>query len=310
MATVFWGNSADIATLTNIFMVSGVDTDPNTVSCVITDPTGTAVTHTYGGAAPADISKVMTGEYQLQVPCATAGLWSYVWIGTGAASDIQAGTWTVQPTATLNQYYTSAEELQERIGLSAGSNYQTQLMAVAAAASWINGHCGRHFYQVAETRTYVPYNIYELPIDDVVSISSFSLDYNGAGVYDTSWTQDVNYQLVRGVDEFNQLASGEQRPYTRARVTNVAGAGNWFPFIFPFSRLNRVQITGTWGWPAVPMAVRNASLQLAVELFKLKDAPFGQSGSSDLGAVTIVGRNPIIALLLEPYRSSKRKVGV
>jgi len=309
MATVFWGSSADIATLTNIFSVSGVDTDPATVSCVITDPTGTAVTHTYLGAVPADISKVMTGEYQLLVPCATPGLWSYVWIGTGAASDIQAGTFTVNPTSVA-QYYTSVEELQERIGLSSASQPLSQLMAVQAAASWINGYCGRHFYQLTETRTYVPYNIYELPIDDIVSVSSFSLDYNGAGVYDTSWTQNVNYELARGVDEFNALASGEQRPYTRARVTNVAGAGNWFPFIFPFSRLDRVQITGTWGWPAVPFAVKNASLQLAVELYKLKDAPFGTAGSSDLGAITIVGTNRLIAALLEPYRSSKRKVGV
>lgn len=310
MATVFWGNSNDIATLTNIFAVSSVPTDPTTVSCVITDPTGVAVTHTFAGAAPADITKVSTGDYQLLVPCAIAGLWSYVWIGTGVASDIQAGTWTAQPT-TLGQNYTSAEEMQERLGLAAGTNTQTQLMAVQAAASWINGHCGRHFYQVSETRTYIPYNIYELPLDDIVSVSSFTLDYNGNGVYDTTWTQNTNYELAVGADEFNQLASGELRPFTRARVINVSGGtGNYFPFVWPFSRLDRVKVTATWGWPAVPMAVRNASLQLAVELFKLKDAPFGIQGSPDFGVIRIARANPVIMQMLEPYRSSKRKVGV
>ncbi len=311
MATVFWGDGsgADIATLTAFFALAGVPTDPNAVSCVITDPNGTAITHTFGGASPSDITKVMTGEYQLQVPCAIAGLWGYVWIGTGTASDIQAGTWTAQPVGRA-AYYTSAEELQERLGLSGSSYTQTQLMAVQAATSWVNGHCGRHFNQVTETRTFMPRDVYELVIDDIVSVTSFTLDYNGAGVYDTSWVQDVNYQLVRGMDEFNMLASGEPRPYTRARVTNVAGAGNWFPFIYPFSRLDRVKITGAWGWPAVPAAVRNASLQLAVEMYKLKDAPFGVAGSIDLGAIRIVGANPMIGLLLEPYRSSKRRVGV
>lgn len=313
-ATVYYDNANSINVLSYTFTVNGVPTDPGAVSCVITDPAGGAITHTYAGTAPADITKVGTGVYTLAVPSVPSvagvdGLWSFEWIGTAPAAQVVAGTWDVEPV-TLAQYYTAAEELQERLGLSATANIQTQLLAVQAAASWINGHCGRHFYRITETRTFVPYNIYETPLDDLVSVTAVNLDFNGNGVYDTAWTQNVNYQLARGVDEFNALASGEPRPYTRARVINTAGAGNFFPFIWPFSHLDRVQVVGTWGWPVVPAAVRNASLQLAVELFKLKDAPFGIQGSADFGVIRIARSNPLIAGMLEPYRSSKRKVGV
>ena len=46
-ATVFYEGSAELATLTNTFTVSGVAIDPTTISLVITTPAGTATTYTY-----------------------------------------------------------------------------------------------------------------------------------------------------------------------------------------------------------------------------------------------------------------------
>ena len=45
--------------------------------------------------------------------------------------------------------------------------------------------------------------------------------------------------------------------------------------MWAWSHQDRIQVTGTWGWPAVPVLVRQASLMLATELFKQKDAPAG-----------------------------------
>jgi hypothetical protein len=95
MAQVFYAAAAaELATLTNTFTVGGVPTDPTTVSLTITDPAGTATTYTY---AAAQITKTSTGAYTKDIPCTTAGAWTYTWTGTGAASDVATGIWHVEP---------------------------------------------------------------------------------------------------------------------------------------------------------------------------------------------------------------------
>jgi hypothetical protein len=72
--------------------------------------------------------------------------------------------------------------------------------------------------------------------------------------------------------------------------------------------LDRIQITGVFGWPAVPAAVKQASLISAADLFRMKDAPFGVAGFGEFGAVKITA-NPKVMALLQRYISPKR-VGV
>lgn len=309
--TVFFQNTAgnDVATLTKTFQVAGVNTDPTTITCVIADPTGIQTVHTYNGAAPADITRTGTGVYQLQIGGTIAGLWSFVWVGSGAVSDVDAGTWPVQPS-TLGNFYTSVEELKDRLTITTTTTDLSCQMAVQAAANWVNRYCARHFYQITETRTFVPYSIWEQPIDDTVSITQLAVDFNGTGVFDQIWVQGTDYELNFDAYEFNMLTDGEPRPYTRARVINYAGGGRFFPFVWPFSRLDRIQIQGTFGWPAVPLAVKQATLQMAADLFKLKDAPFGIAGSSDWGLLRLPKQNPAVAALLAPYANPHRKVGL
>lgn len=309
---VFFQNAGgnDIAQITQTFQVGGVNTDPTAITVVITDPTGASTTHSYQGAAPADVTRTGTGVYQLQVGCTIVGLWSYVWVGTGSASDVQAGTFTVNPAATINQFYTSVEELKDRLGITdTGADFQLQL-AVQAAARAIEEYTGRYFYQLTETRTFVPYNIWEQPIDDVVSVSALNIDMDGDGTFEQVWTQNVDYQLMYGPYEFNAFTTGEQRPYTLVRVINGAAGGRFFPFIWPFAPLNRVQVVGTWGWPQVPYAIKQATIQVAAEFFKLKDAPFGLVGTSEFGVVRVPKQNPYITKLLTQYVHPRRRVGV
>ena len=307
-ATVFFTGGNELATLTNLFTVSGTPTDPTTISCVITDPVGTAVTHTFAGTAPADITRTSAGLYALNIPCVTTGLWSYVWIGTGAASDIQAGTWTVNPVF-LERFYCSVEELKDRLKITASTEDLSLQMAVQSAARWIEGCTGRYFWQGNDTRTYVPYDIYEQPLDDIVSVTTFKCDFDGDGVFEQTWTQGTDYQLTFDGHEFNQNVTGEARPYTRARVINAAGGGRFFPFVWPFSPMNRIQVTGVFGWPAVPLAVKQAALMVATDFYKMKDAPFGVAGSAEFGMVRISAGAAAWSLLC-PYISPRRKVGL
>lgn len=311
-ATVFFQNTggAAIATLENVFTVSGTPTDPNAVTCVVTDPTGIVVTHTYAGAVPDDIVRAAEGDFTLQVPCTVTGLWGFVWIGTGQASDVQAGTWRVGPSATLNQFYTSVEEVKQRLNISdTDADFQLQA-SVAAAARAVEAYCGRHFYPLTETRTFVPYTIYMLPLDDLVSVTSFKVDRDGDGIFEETWTQGTDYELAIDMGEYNQNASGEARPYTMARTINVSGGGLFFPYTWEFSRLDRIQVTGTWGWPQVPYGVQEAAAQTASEIFKLKDSPFGLAGTSEFGMVRVPSQNPYIVKLLCDYVNPRRRVGI
>lgn len=311
-ATVFYDDANEIALLTNTFLnASGTATDPTTVSCTVTDPSGAATTHTYSGAAPADIVRVSAGKYTLSVPCSPAvagvdGLWGGKWTGTGAVSDVQPVTWRVLPANTSQLWYIGLEEFKDRIGITDASDDYAAQTAIQASAGWINEYCGRHFYRITETRTFMPYDIYELMIDDLVSVTSLSVDFDGDGTFEQSWVQGTDYQLKFGKDRYNLNSLGIARPYNKVQVVN---SGKTFPFIWPFSHYDRVQINGTWGWPAVPPPVAEANRILAADEFKMKDAPFGVAGVSDYGVVKITS-NPWLVENLRAYVNPKRKVGV
>lgn len=86
--------SGDTVTLTNVFAVDDVATDPTTVTVTVTDPDGVATTNTYGDGT---LTKTATGTYQLLKVCTTVGLWSYQWSGTGGGADIEAGQFEIVP---------------------------------------------------------------------------------------------------------------------------------------------------------------------------------------------------------------------
>jgi len=310
-AVVFYDGVAEQAILNVTFTANFVETDPTAVSCVVTDPSGTAVTHTYGGASPADIVRLSTGNFQLAVSCSPAvagvdGLWAFTWVASGAVSDIQPGTWRVHATSQYT-WYVGPEELKDRLGITDTADDSIVVDVCSATSRWIDEFCGRHFYRIAETRTYQPENIWLLDTDDLVSVTALNIDLDGDGVYETAWTQNTDYMLKIGERRFNPGEYGEPRPYTQVQVLH--GGSTWFPFTWPFTHLDRVQITGVFGWPRVPPAVHQAALLIAADWVKLKDAPWGVAGISDVGIVK-TNPNPWIADQLRPYVRGRGKVGV
>lgn len=311
-SNVFYDNGNEFATLTVTFNVAGVATDPSSVSCVVTDPAGGIVTHTYQGTAPADIVKLGTGNYQLDVACSPSvtgieGLWSYTFIGTGAAADVQPGTWRVL-ALDQSHWYVGPEELKDRLDMTDDTSQDSVIADVCSATSrWIDEFCGRHFYRITDTRTYEPENIWLITVDDLVSVSSLNIDLDGDGVYETAWTLNSDYMLKIGERRYNKGEYGEPRPYTQVQV--LKGGNTWFPFVWPFTHQDRVQITGVFGWPQVPAAVHQAALLIAADWVKLKDAPWGVAGMGELGVVR-TSPNPWIADQLRPYIRARGKVGV
>lgn len=301
---VFFSDPAsEIATLTNLWTVAGVPTDPTVVTCVITDPAGTAVTHTVGaGPSPADITKTGTGAYQLLVPATTDGIWLYKWIGTGAAADVAEGTFTA--TTIDSRLYVTVEELKSRLGITDTQDDFEATLAVQAASSIVDEITGRYFWRGTDTRTYVPESYYHQTLDDLVSVTQVSVDRDGDGVYEENWTSGTDYQLEVAPGRYNTASKGELWPYTGF---NIIGP-KFVPPVWPWSHLNRIQVNGVFGWPAVPRNVKQAALIAAADLFKLKDAPFGVAGFGEYGVIR-VGSNPRVMAHLRRYISGE-KIGV
>ncbi len=309
-ATVFYDDVNEIAQSSNTFSLNGSPADPTAVLFVVTDPSGNQVTHTYLGASPADITRSGTGIYGLAVVCSPSitnvdGLWSGVWIGTGAVSDVQPVTWRVFPEQ-VNLWYCGLEELKSRLSITDSKDDFEATLAIQTACTWINDTCGQHFYRITETRTFIPDNILEVTIDPLVSITSLAVDTTGDGVYDQSWVLNTDYQLKLAKDKYNLNALGIKRPYKQVQSLQ---AGKWFPPIYPYAHWDRVQIVGTWGWFSVPPPIAEVSLVLAAEWFKAKDAPFGVAGINDFGPIRIQ-TNPWTMQKLRPYINAKTAVGV
>jgi hypothetical protein len=321
-ATVYYNNSSEAIPLTPVSFLnaSGTATDPSSVTCVVIDPTQAQTTYTYNGSPPHNtITRASAGVYNLSLTGLTLpGLWTFIWIGTGSGvQQTTPGTFRLVSLSDtglgMSQWYCGMEELKSRLSITDSTDdYEIQL-AISAVTDWISTYCGRHFYQIAETRTFRPDNVWNLYIGDIVTCTQLSLDYTGDGVYDTLWTENVNFQLFRFESLYNVHSFGVERPRNYLQVLQGQGSpspagGQWLPWLWPFTDQNRVQIEGVWGWPSVPPNVTQAALILAADLFKAKDAPWGIAGVGDLGLVKVQS-SPWAAELLRPY-ISVGKVGV
>jgi hypothetical protein len=303
-ATAFYNDVNEIATLTNTFKVSGTPTDPTAAILLVTDPAGVATTYNWPGG-PNTLTHGTSGVFSQNVPCAAAvdGIWLYKWTGTGAASDVTEGTWTVGRVD--NTFYCSVEELKSRLNITDTTDDFELMLAVQAASRFVDEICGRYFWRGTDTRTYVPESIWRQSVDDLVSVTTLKVDQDGDGAYEQTWTAGTDYALEVAPGRYNNASKGEAWPYTGFVAVN---SGKLLPFIWPWRHLDAVQVAGTFGWPAVPLAVKQAALIAAADLFKLKDAPFGVAGISDLGIMRVTTNSQVYALLGR-YISGQR-VGV
>src|SRR5262249_35612470 len=161
---------------------------------------------------------------------------------------------------------------KSRIGITDTQDDFEIMLACQAAARKIEEITGRYFWRGTDTRTYVPESYWRQTIHDLVSVTTLKVDRDGDGTYEENWTAGTDYAPEVAPGRYNVNAKGEAWPYTGFVVTN---SGKFLPFIYPWRHLDAIQVSGVFGWPAVPLAVKHAALIAAEDLFKLKDAPFG-----------------------------------
>jgi hypothetical protein len=162
-------------------------------------------------------------------------------------------------------------------------------LAIESASRQIDGHCERVFYTDEESRIYTALDSYLVEIDDLAAITELKTSSDGDG-FDTTWAAS-DYQL----EPLNGKAGGISSPATFIRATG--------DYLFP--RLGDealVKVTGTFGWSAVPTAIKQATLILAQRQFKRYDSPLGVAGIGDIGIIRVSRIDPDVAALVAPFR--------
>lgn len=193
----------------------------------------------------------------------------------------------------LGDNYHTLAELKTRLGISDSTDDAALNQASASASRNIGRYCRRQFNDAgsATARVYTPLTSRIVLVDDFHTTTGqqVATDTDDNGSYDTIWatTDYVNYPL-------DGVRDGETGwPYWKIKAVES--------LYYPAGHRPTVQVTARWGWAAVPAPVKEASLALAEEIFKMKDSPYGIAGFGEFGFVR-VRENPKIVSLIKDYR--------
>jgi hypothetical protein len=166
---------------------------------------------------------------------------------------------------------------------------------VEAASRAIDEVTGRRFFlDVAGTaRQYLPSSSTLCIIDDLAyATSGISVQSDdGSNTFATTWLVGSDFQY----EPRTAPAATENRPITAIRATGTKR------FLVADDLQRSVQVSGKWGWASIPHAIRNATIQQAINLFKRHDSPGGVV-SSDFGSFRVPRVDPDVAMLVRPFK--------
>lgn len=130
-----------------------------------------------------------------------------------------------------------------------------------------------------------------IDVDDLVSVSSITMDENRTGSFDTTLSAS-DYELL----PLNAQKGAEVRPYTQIGMTSWGTYTAW-----PTGA--RVKVTGIFGWPSVPDAIKVANIELAA-ILQLK-SPYATGRIDDIDQT--LGMAPQARALLRDLHTSYGK---
>lgn len=188
--------------------------------------------------------------------------------------------------------YCTLNELKASLRIPTSDTLDDDLLelAVESASRDIDQACERIFYSTTATRIFTPRDGLNCEIDDLVSVTTIKSSSGADGVFDTTWSTS-DYQLM----PLNGVAGGMSVPYDL-----IYAVGD---YSFPMSGQEAtVQVNGTWGFSAVPTAIKQATVLLSARIFKRNDSPGGVMGFGDLGIIRVGRMDPDIDRLIQPYK--------
>jgi hypothetical protein len=139
----------------------------------------------------------------------------------------------------------------------------------------IDGFTARTFFNAGTAvRNFAATDEINLIIDDAISVTQVTSTDEVGGTY-TTW-KSTDYQL----EPINSRSDGLYMPFTGIRAVN--------DYLWPVvDQQALVRITGVWGFPSVPVAIKQATVIQSSRLFKRLDSPLGIAGFGDMGAIRV-----------------------
>ena len=189
--------------------------------------------------------------------------------------------------------YASLTEVKAALRITDTVDDSLLEMAVESASRLIDGYAARIFYSAGTaTRYFVAQDDFNVEVDDLANGTvTITTAQDADGVFDTTWAAG-DYQL----EPLNGVLDGMAWPYT-----NIRAVGTYLWPITGGEALIKVQ--GTFGWPATPIAIKQACIIQASRIFKRLDSPLGIAGWGDMGAIRVSSQlDPDVAQLVMPYR--------
>ena len=169
--------------------------------------------------------------------------------------------------------------------------------SVEAASRLIDGYTLRNFYSVGTaTRLFTAPDPLYCPIDDIAGTAiTIQTSTQANGTFDVTFAV-TDYQL----EPLNGNLDGIAWAYDRIRAVGDYA----FPMVSAnFGEQARVKVTAVFGWPAIPVAIVQATILQAARHFKRYDSPLGVAGFGDFGVVRVSRfLDPDVQMLVEPYK--------
>lgn len=195
----------------------------------------------------------------------------------------------------ISNGYATLAEVKAALRISDSIDDSLLEMAIESASRLVDAYCARSFYNAGTaSRYFVADNDFLTNIDDAVTITEVATDTSADGTYDIVWQAD-DYQL----EPLNGRVDGLVWPYNAIRAIG--------DYTFPYwGGEALVKVTATWGFSAVPTAIKQATIIQASRIFKRLDSPLGVLSSPDLGFIRVGSRlDPDVSQLVDSYRIVK-----
>lgn len=193
--------------------------------------------------------------------------------------------------------YATAVEYRTVFNMTDNARDADILNDLLAVSRYIEGKTGRFYNKNAAdvTRTYiVPEFTRQLWVDDMSEAPTLvRLDTEGDGAFDTTLVAD-DYTLL----PLNADLEPEPKPYMQVMLNH------WRDHSI-FLKGQRVEVTARFGWPAVPGAVKRATIHLAA-ILRL-ETPRATRRIPELGEIIEASPDAmhIVRQLLDRYKRVK-----
>jgi hypothetical protein len=189
--------------------------------------------------------------------------------------------------------YASLSETKSALRITDSVDDSLLEMAIESASRLIDGYAGRQFFSSGTAiRYFTADDDFVCEIDDISSANiTLVTAMDADAVFDTTWAT-TDYQL----EPLNGVLDGQAWPYTRIRAVG--------DYLWPISGGEAlVKLTAVFGWPSIPIAIKQATIIQASRIFKRLDSPLGVAGFGDLGVMRVSSSlDPDVAQLVAAYR--------